>query len=416
MSLPAFRELSAPADCDCSGCTAAARRQPLPRPTGRRSARSRTTRLATVTVLAGVAFAGAGAAHAQAAEARPVAADARGGAAGSEESWAPARAQQDVTRAQILARAQAWVDAGIPYSMNAFHQGYRTDCSGFVSMAWALGDSHWTGDLHEYGVRITKEELQPGDMLLRHNDDNPERGSHVVLFAGWANAEHTRYEVMEETPSYGAVKRTIPYAYSSNGSSYVPYRYKGLQSGGGSQDETGGGSQDQTGDAFPGAGRFGPGADNAHVTRLGTMLVGRGAGRFYTQGPDSRWGAADAAATRAFQQAQGWSGADADGIPGSGTWRLLVEGGGQDVGTGGAAAADFPGARYFAPGASNRHVTLLGERLVKKGFGQSYTEGPGPTWSEADRSAVEAFQRAQGWSGSEADGYPGAHTWRLLFS
>ncbi len=44
---------------------------------------------------------------------------------------------------------------------------------------------------------------------------------------------------------------------------------------------------------------------------------------------------------------------------------------------------------------------------MKKGYGKHYVSGPDPRWTEADRRNVEAFQRAQGWRGSAADGYPG---------
>lgn len=53
---------------------------------------------------------------------------------------------------------------------------------------------------------------------------------------------------------------------------------------------------------------------------------------------------------------------------------------------------------------------------MKKGYGRYYTSGPGPRWTEADRRNVEAFQRAQGWRGAEAEGYPGPETWRRLFA
>ncbi|WP_419723986.1 peptidoglycan-binding protein [Streptomyces pratensis] len=43
------------------------------------------------------------------------------------------------------------------------------------------------------------------------------------------------------------------------------------------------------------------------------------------------WGDADLRATKAFQEAQGWTGSDADGLPGPGTWRLLVNGTGNDI-------------------------------------------------------------------------------------
>lgn len=74
----------------------------------------------------------------------------------------------------------------------------------------------------------------------------------------------------------------------------------------------------------------------------------------------------------------------------------------------------FPGADNFGPGKSNRYVTKLGEMLVKRGGHRFYKEGPGPKWSAADRNATEAFQRAQGWVGSDADGLPGSKTWALL--
>ncbi|POX46653.1 hypothetical protein C3488_25770 [Streptomyces sp. Ru72] len=79
-------------------------------------------------------------------------------------------------------------------------------------------------------------------------------------------------------------------------------------------------------------------------------------------------------------------------------------------------APDYPGRDVFRPGADNPHVALLGRKLVEKGFGAHYTGGPDARWGEADRRNVEAFQRAQGWNGREADGFPGPETWRRLFS
>lgn len=79
------------------------------------------------------------------------------------------------------------------------------------------------------------------------------------------------------------------------------------------------------------------------------------------------------------------------------------------------AVPPFPGVGYFRPGARNKYVTQLGTQLVKKGYGRFYT-APGPTWTAVDRAAVKAFQRAQKWTGSDADGYPGKETWKRLFS
>lgn len=76
----------------------------------------------------------------------------------------------------------------------------------------------------------------------------------------------------------------------------------------------------------------------------------------------------------------------------------------------------FPGRSAFGPGKTNDSILLLGRQLVKRGFGSHYRVGPSRTWGEADRRNVEAFQRAQGWRGDDADGLPGPETWRRLFS
>ncbi len=76
----------------------------------------------------------------------------------------------------------------------------------------------------------------------------------------------------------------------------------------------------------------------------------------------------------------------------------------------------FPGRDKFGPGKRNAYITMLGKQLVKKGYGRFYDVGPGPSWSEADRRAVRAFQLAQGWRDEDADGLPGPLTWKRLFS
>ncbi|GAA2459566.1 peptidoglycan-binding protein [Streptomyces mauvecolor] len=420
-----------------------------------------------------------------------------------------------ITRAEIINRAKTWVAASVPYNMEAYWtDGYRQDCSGYVSMAWNLGTNEWTGSLDEFAVRTTRDALQPGDILLFHNPSNPNKGSHVVIFGGWTDHTHNYYTAYEQTPPRTR-KQATPYAYWKNSAKYVPFRYKSVAGGGGGAAAAEPGTQPGTQPgtelqslAFPGAAKFGPGADNSYVTRLGQMLVLRGGSRFYSEGPGPRWTSSDLNATRAFQEAQGWSGAEADGIPGPQTWALLVQGGGKDIppvegqapakpsaavpapvpvpakpevpakppapaqdpvsvpapvpspaqapvpapvpvpaqastpapaqasntvpaqapalapapatasAPGGSQAMRpaYPGMRYFRPGQNSPYVTQLGRQLVKKGFGRYYTAGPGPRWSEEDRRNVEAFQRAQGWSGAEADGYPGPETWRRLFA
>ncbi|GAA5203202.1 peptidoglycan-binding protein [Streptomyces thinghirensis] len=432
MEAPVFEEIDPASDCDCPGCRHW--RRVLPHsPAGRAPAHPAAHRaLIVATATATAAVTGALGAGQAAAAPTTVHASHRPGVPAADEpdtpqgpraplhgptgtpAAPPAGAElAAITRTEIIDRAKTWVTAKVPYSMTAYwSDGYRQDCSGYVSMAWKLPTNEWTGSLGTFADRITKDELQPGDILLFHNAADPQKGSHVVIFGGWTDATRTAYTAYEQTPPHTR-KLATPYAYWSNSAKYLPYRYKAVTT------TTAGGAPAAT--AYPGASSFGPGADNENVTELGRMLVARGAGRFYAAGPGPRWSDADRRATQAFQLAQGWRGADADGLPGPGTWRLLKTGKGKDIaapaaGPASHGVAGYPGRAMFGPGADNPYVTRLGRQLVRKGFGKHYTTGPGPRWGEADRRGVEAFQRAQGWRGGAADGYPGPETWRRLFS
>ncbi|MFJ1589830.1 peptidoglycan-binding protein [Kitasatospora albolonga] len=434
MTVPVFEEYEPAIDCTCAGCAlqrraAAARAVPVrygghPAAHGARRALVLAT-AAGMVLSCGAAEAAAAAGHsakAPRADQDPAPEPAtpqgeKGPLKGAGASGPPSDGSESVvlaktTRAEIINRAKRWVAAKVPYSMEKYwSDGYRQDCSGYVSMAWNLGTNEWTGSLANYATRIARADLQPGDMLLFHNPADPSKGSHVTIFGGWTDYKRTHYIAYEQARPRTR-KQSTPMAYWNNSDRYVAYRYKGLGAG-----TPGSGSST----AFPGADQFGPGADNAHVTRLGEMLVARGGKRFYEIGPGPVWGAADRRATQAFQEAQGWRGAEADGIPGPDTWRLLTTGTGRDIPaavTGGSPNTSFafPGRGYFQPGQSNSHVDRLGRQLVKKGYGKHYVSGPDPRWTEADRRNVEAFQRAQGWRGSAADGYPGPETWRRLFA
>ncbi|MFG2883880.1 peptidoglycan-binding protein [Streptomyces sp. NPDC048297] len=434
MGAPVFEEFDPASDCVCPGCVQV--RRVSPRPLSGRCGGHPAVRGAMVMAAAASAVLGAvtpaaahsvpdspprpGATRADGASDTPQGPRAplhgpAGGGTKPSTTKAPA-----TTRTAIINRAKIWIAAKVPYSMTSYWtDGYRQDCSGYVSMAWGLAANEWTGSLDQFGVKITKDELQPGDMLLFHNKDNPEKGSHVVIFDGWTDYTHTYYTVYEQTPPRTRTQPT-PYQYWSNANKYLPYRYKALTSG------TAGAESGAAAKVvpYPGASSFGPGADNKYVTMLGEMLVARGAASSYTKGPGPVWGEADKRATQAFQQAQGWTGTAADGLPGPRTWELLVSGEGKDIGVraGGPGrpashgVPGYPGRNHFRPGAENEYVTQLGRQLVKEGFGRFYDTGPGPVWGEADRRAVEAFQRDQGWRGGAADGYPGPETWRRLFA
>ena len=73
---------------------------------------------------------------------------------------------------------------------------------------------------------------------------------------------------------------------------------------------------------FPGANFFYIGRTSALVTELGKALVRAGwTGYKFGPGPVFTW--TDKRAVQWFQEKQGWTGSDADGIPGPVTWKLL---------------------------------------------------------------------------------------------
>lgn len=121
----------------------------------------------------------------------------------------------------MLERASRWVDQHVPYSQSAYHsdgegRSYRTDCSGFVSMAWHANDSYWTGSLPQISRTISYDALQPGDALLK--------STHTALFVRWADSSHTSMVIMEETS--GGARQTV---YSSaRYHQFTPIRYTNI--------------------------------------------------------------------------------------------------------------------------------------------------------------------------------------------
>jgi hypothetical protein len=127
-----------------------------------------------------------------------------------------------IPREASLNLGMSWINAEVPYSQVRYYAGYRTDCSGFVSMCWQTGASYNTRTLYKISYPIAVSELRPGDALLK-------AGTHVRLFAGWVDQTRTRYVAYEETGP-GAVQ-TIKYIDSDLGSGYIPYRYNGISDG-----------------------------------------------------------------------------------------------------------------------------------------------------------------------------------------
>ena len=148
-----------------------------------------------------------------------------------------------ISRDAVMARGKVWVDKHVAYSQTRWAKvdgtliptstppaqaqklGYRTDCSGFVSMCLGLTGSgnvplslttrSFTPSLV---TTITKSALMPGDVMLK-------RGTHVMIFAGWVDAKQTQYTAYEERGvGYGCVKSTRVYDDMIK-YKYVPYRY-----------------------------------------------------------------------------------------------------------------------------------------------------------------------------------------------
>lgn len=73
----------------------------------------------------------------------------------------------------------------------------------------------------------------------------------------------------------------------------------------------------------------------------------------------------------------------------------------------------FPGAAFFKAAPNSPIVTAMGRRLVEEGC-SAYRTGPGPQWTQADRDSYARWQRHLGFSGADADGWPGQFSWDKL--
>jgi hypothetical protein len=108
-----------------------------------------------------------------------------------------------VGRAEIVERGIGWLADGNLYDRGgAFHDGYRRDCSGFVSMAWQFKDNPSTAFFPpfvsgKYAVSLASfDDMVPGDAVNK-TFRNPY--GHVMLFAGWASADHSQLYFMHHS-------------------------------------------------------------------------------------------------------------------------------------------------------------------------------------------------------------------------
>ncbi|MEU0937564.1 peptidoglycan-binding protein [Embleya sp. NPDC005971] len=154
---------------------------------------------------------------------------------------------------------------------------------------------------------------------------------------------------------------------------------------------------------------YGYGAHGDHVTAVGRALVARGFGSHYRQGPGPDWSDADTENYADYQRSLGFSGSDADGVPGDGSLRKLL---GTLPGTGTttvflahlleAERADIP-----APDGHTTHkaeVLVVEKALAAEGLlDASRVDG---SWGTKTRTAYAGWQRRLGFTGRDADGTP----------
>ncbi|MGX4731642.1 hypothetical protein [Kitasatospora griseola] len=134
-------------------------------------------------------------------------------------------------RKAMVERAMERVERKLGYSQGAVTNGYRVDCSGFVSAAWGLstaGGGTSTGPLisESAGIahHIDKSDLMPGDALVIHHESG-DKNQHVVLFGGWADAAHTKAIILEDSGSNGCISHEVA---MSKLSGYTAIRKNGM--------------------------------------------------------------------------------------------------------------------------------------------------------------------------------------------
>ena len=100
-------------------------------------------------------------------------------------------------RRAAIARGFEWYDDRVPYSQTRSHEGYQTDCSGFISMCWKTGTSYTTASFvagTTSSSLSSYNSLEPADALVYRTGSH----GHIVLFLGWNDSAHTSACVLEQ--------------------------------------------------------------------------------------------------------------------------------------------------------------------------------------------------------------------------
>ncbi|QKW19055.1 hypothetical protein HUT16_08250 [Kitasatospora sp. NA04385] len=138
-----------------------------------------------------------------------------------------------ITRSEVLSRANDWYNRNIPYDQTATAtdvggRSYRSDCSGFVSMAWHLGSSENTDslDVRSLTSRVALTDLQPGDALDNDPGDGyiPSTG-HIVLFDHWVNKAAGTFAYIAEANTADDMQKGTGTVGSGTFANYFGLRY-----------------------------------------------------------------------------------------------------------------------------------------------------------------------------------------------
>jgi len=148
---------------------------------------------------------------------------------------------QPISRSAVLARAYDWYTRSPAYNQAGTaldvdrDRSYRTDCSGFVSMAWHLPVSLTTSSLpgSGYVTEIATSALAPGDALVVQKGQGGAGGrnsGHAVLFDHWLpDRVHFSYYSFGSTPLQHGTNGSFASGAMLSGrtaSAYRAYRYK----------------------------------------------------------------------------------------------------------------------------------------------------------------------------------------------
>ncbi|MDN3023504.1 peptidoglycan-binding protein [Streptomyces sp. S.PB5] len=279
----------------------------------------------------------------------------------------------------MINRARTWLTADngapVPYSMErTWKDGYRQDCSGYVSMALGLG----APGLNTVGLADPRNgvttrlssmsQLKMGDLLIDYSTTDGDF-RHVVIFEKWADTSHSAYWAYEQRGTYGTTHRQLSYGIGSD--NYDPFRPVKLGDGGG------GGELPAPGVSWP---ILQSGSEGADVRSAQRLLTARG----YTLEADGIFGPNTRSAVIQFQKSQSLA---ADGVIGPNTWSKLI--------------------KTLQYGSSGQAVMAAQTQLNVYGYGLA-VDGE---FGSKTKSAAVAFQQNHD---VQVDGIIGPETWRAL--